>query len=505
MRNLPDNCFESSQTPAGLFRKLNEWELESIVIPHGTTWGFYSPGGSDFKKQLRTTDHKRQTLIEVFSGHGNSEVYRDWRAVSYKNGKPYCPEPTKSYMPSCWRAGQIITQRCMKENNTTAVCEARAATARQIYVDNGILGHLTVSAASPDDWADAGQCTDCLLPAFNYRPGGSAQYILALTDFSGGKKNRFRFGFMAASDNHNAQPGTGYKEFARLRTTEAAGSFKAGTALDPVHQRTLRDSTSSVPLNFPQAREGLTGFRAMEAERNGSFFLTGGLVAVHSPARSRGAIWNALQRKEVYGTSGDRILLWFDIQNSPQGKQPMGSEVEMNRTPSFIVKVAGAFKQKPGCPEHVEAALGSERVKKLCLGECYNPSSERKRISHIDIIRILPQERAGEEVKKLIKDPWKRVRCNDKGEGCVVRFKDPEFTKLKRDAVYYIRAMQEATPTVNGDNVRCSYDDEGNCVKVNPCFGDYRSSASDDCLAAKPEMAWSSPIYVDYKHNQRAR
>ena len=502
VRNLPADCFEGTQTPEELFRKLDEWELDSIVIPHGTTWGFYTPGGSDWKKQLKTNDTSRQTLIEVMSGHGNSEEYRDWRAVRYKNGKPFCPKPTRHYMPSCWRAGEIITERCLAEGKSQTECKKHAARARQNYAENGIIGHLTVDAASPAEWLDSGQCRDCLLPSFNYRPAGSAQYILALTDFSGGKKKRFKLGFLASSDNHNAQPGTGYKEFARHEMTEATGAFKAGSELDPVHLRAQR-SKLATPLDFPEATEGFEGFRAMEAERNGSFFTTGGLVAVHSASRSRDGVWSALKRKEVYATSGDRILLWFDLANSPKGKVPMGSEVTMNNAPSFTVKVAGAFKQKEGCPEHVHAALGDERVKKLCLGECYNPSNERKRITHVDVIRILPQQRQGENVAKLIKDPWKRIPCRDKGEGCVVNFSDPEFSTLGRDAVYYVRAAQEPSPVVNAKNLRCTYDKEGNCVKVNPCFGDYRTSTDESCLAPAPEVAWSSPIFIDYRRSRR--
>ena len=53
---------------------------------------------------------------------------------------------------------------------------------------------------------------------------GSAQYILALRDFTDPENpKRFKFGFMGSSDNHNARPGTGYKELFRNRNTEARG------------------------------------------------------------------------------------------------------------------------------------------------------------------------------------------------------------------------------------------------------------------------------------------
>ncbi len=501
VRDLPLDCFESVVTPKELFTKLDQWDMPSIVIPHGTTWGFYTPGGSSYDKQLITQDPKRQTLIEVFSGHGNGEQYRNFRAVRFDaSGKAVCPAPTRDYLPSCWQAGEIILKRCRAEGLAQNVCAQRARQARQNYAEEGVRGHLTVSGTRPEDWLNAGQCNDCILPAFNYRPAGSAQYILALTDFSKGQKKRFRMGFIAASDNHNAQPGTGYKEFARHDMTEVAGTDIPGSVFDV---EANRGKPLSEPIPFPKAYQRVSGFAQFEAERQGSFFTTGGLVAVHSTARSRGGVWDALERREVYGTTGDRILLWFDLQNAPQGKLHMGSETIMNRTPSFIVRVAGAFEQKPGCPPHALQALGQKRLDTLCLGQCYHPSNKRKKITHVDVIRILPQDKPGENIARLIKDPWKRLPCNDKGQGCVVKFSDPEFTKLRRDAVYYVRAHQEPTPVVNGDNLRCTYDDSGKCIKSNPCHGDYRVARDNDCLAKKPEMAWSSPIYVDY-NRQRA-
>ena len=75
-----------------------------------------------------------------------------------------------------------------------------------------------------EDWLDCGQCRDCFTPAFNYRPGSSAQYILSLTNFDDPKSPRqFHFGFIASSDNHTGRPGTGYKEYKRRMMTEAGG------------------------------------------------------------------------------------------------------------------------------------------------------------------------------------------------------------------------------------------------------------------------------------------
>ena len=132
-RDLPNDCYESAATPRELFDKLDQWGFDTIVIPHGNTWGFYSPPGITWDKQLtaQMNDPRKQFLIEIMSGHGNSEEYRDWHEVTFDaQGKPHCPEPTKNYLPSCWRAGEIIEARCRDAGLEAAECATRAAEAR---------------------------------------------------------------------------------------------------------------------------------------------------------------------------------------------------------------------------------------------------------------------------------------------------------------------------------------------------------------------------------------
>jgi hypothetical protein len=501
-RDLPPDCFESTATPGELFRKLDDWGHDAIVIPHGTTWGFYTPPGSTWDKQLTSEEHDpaRQTLVEIFSGHGNSEEYYDFRAVLLDaDGHPSCPEPGADYLPTCWRAGEIIRARCLAAGEGEAECDERAATARQNAAEALVQGHLTVPGAEPEEWLDSGQCRDCFQPAFNYRPGSSVQYIMALRNFDEpGAPRRFHLGFMASSDNHTARPGTGYKEVNRREMTEATGPASA-EALGPFVAPRGEPRAESVP--YDASNPPAVAFNAMEAERQASFFLTGGLIAVHARGRDRDAIWDAFDRRSVYGTSGPRILLWFDLLNDPAaaaGVLPMGGETRMATAPEFRARAVGSFEQKPGCPPYTINSLSPERIHHLCRGECYNPGDERRLITRFEVVRILPQNRPGEPVAQLIEDPWRVIPCEPDPAGCTVTFSDPDFAAAGRDALYYVRAIEEPSFAVNADNLRCTRDAEGRCIEVKPCWGDYRAPYEEDCVAETEERAWSSPVFIAF-------
>jgi hypothetical protein len=502
VRDLPVDCREGTKTPRELFEKLDQWGYDTMVIPHGNAWGVYTPAGTRWDKQLKNGNQRSdyQFMIELYSGHGNSEEYRDWRATDIDVlGKLSCPAPRDDYIPSCWRAGELIEMRCLSGGGTMTECAVRATHARQLYVEYWQGGHNVVGGASVEDWLYSGQCTDCFLPAFNLRPGGSAQYALSVTNFDDlDNPQRFNFAIMASSDNHQGRPGTGYKEFDRYGMTETSG-VQEEFARKLAYPRT---EYSAMPREGDF--ENMPPVKKFEHERSSSFYTTGGLVAVHSAGRDRESVWNSMQNKQVYGTSGERILLWFDLLNSGEGKLPMGSEVTINEPPRFRVAAVGAFKQKPGCPDYVSGGLSSERMETLCRGECYNPGDERKLITRIEIIRIRPQMVKEEPVlladgSSRIEDVWKSFQCEPSQQGCSIEFSDPDFELQKRDFIYYVRAIQEASPHINGNNLRPQYDENGKVIKVTPCYSDNRTDKRDNCLAMKEGRAWSSPIFVNFQ------
>ena len=65
-----------------------------------------------------------------------------------------------------------------------------------------------------------------------------------------------------------------------------------------------------------------------------------------------------------------------------------------------------------------------------------------------------------------------------------------------REAIYYVRAIQKASLTVNAGNLRCEFSDKGECSNVKPCYGDLRTELGDECMKPAEERAWSSPIFV---------
>ena len=498
VRDLPEDCIEAATTPEALFAKLDDWGFPSLVIPHGTAWGIYTPAGSDWRKQLPGHDPKRQTLVEVYSGHGNSEQLPPWREVEVAaDGSLSCPAPTNGYLPSCWRAGELIEARCLEVGESEGTCRDRAVAARQNYVDAGQAGWKTTPGFEPNDWLNSGQAPDYFQPAFNYRPRSSVQYMLAIRDFSNPEQPKgFNFGFLGSSDTHTASAGTGYKEVARGEMSDGRGRRPdqpdPGTGLFGSFTEASSPAAESVPF----VSSGENPLQLFEIERASAYFVTGGLVAVHSEGRDRHSIWDALARKEVYATSGRHTLLWFDLLR-PEGALPMGSTVQQSALPRFRVRAAGSFEQKPGCPESSAVALGAERLEAICHGECYNPGDARRPISRIEVVRIRPQAYEGEPLDDLVQDPWRVFPCPADGSGCVIEFADTEFTGAQRDTVYYARAIEAPALLIHGDNpLGCRYDESGACVQIEPCGN--LAPAADDCLSEAEPRAWSSPIYVEY-------
>jgi len=465
VRELPEDCMELATTVSTLFDKLDQWGFDALVIPHGTTWGLHVPYLVDWSTQIDENDPKYQRLIEVYSGHGSLEDYREWRAAAWDDqGNLVCPEPTPDYLPCCWQAGEIARGRC---NGTPEACEAEAAEARMNYLLAGVQGHRSIPA-EPYEWLDCGQCRGCFKPAFSHRPGASAQRALTVTGRHGGQ---YKFGFVASSDTHKAKAGNGYAPI--LAQTE----FSAGR--NWFFNAVQKKAVEAVPWEF---------------ERQESYWYTGGLVAVHADGRDRDSIWRALVNKRTYGTSGTRILLWFDLVNHlGEEAMPMGSDVVQEEPPRFRVKAVGSPVMNPGCPQVLVEALGQAFIDDVCNGQCYNPSHRRKPIERIEVVKVRQQLSRNEAIGPLIQDPFLVIPCDPARPACEVEFDDPAYAGEDRTVSYYVRAIEQAAPSVNAQNLKCRYEDD-TCVEMDPCL--MSPAPGNTCMGVAEERAWSSPIYL---------
>ena len=196
--------------------------------------------------------------------------------------------------------------------------------------------------------------------------------------------------------------------------------------------------------------------------------------------------------RRVYGTSGPRILLHFDLVDDEE-RHAMGSELSRSGVPRFEVRAVGSFEELPGCPEESATALGAAHLERLCRGECHNPSDVRRPITRLEVVRIRPQAEPGEPMGSLIEDPWRRIDCPGDPAGCVASFEDPDFVDAGRDTVYYVRAYEAPKPTVNGAPLNCRALGEEACAETRPC------ERGQECLAPDEPRAWSSPIFVAFE------
>ena len=185
MHQLPADCHESAQTPQVLFEKLSQWGFDTLVIPHGTTWGFYTPPGSTFDKQLTVQTARRRQAAPVRDLLGPRQLGGVSLVAGDRLGRQRQPDVPRAdeELRAVLLARRRDHPRPLRRHPEGSSATQRVATARLNYLKAGVTGRMTVPGATPDDWKDCGQCRDCFNPAFNYRPGNSAQYALAITNF----------------------------------------------------------------------------------------------------------------------------------------------------------------------------------------------------------------------------------------------------------------------------------------------------------------------------------
>ncbi|MFK7896274.1 MAG: DUF3604 domain-containing protein [Myxococcota bacterium] len=274
--------------------------------------------------------------------------------------------------------------------------------------------------------------------------------------------NPFEYGFIAATDTHNANPGD---------VTESSWQGHVGN----------RDA-------LPQARMG-----EMAPGRGNALNNPGGIAAVWATENSREAIFDAIRNRETYGTSGPRIAVRFFggwdypedlcetdhfVESGYAEGVPMGSSLP---APSPAPASGGANRSAaPVFALHTQADPGTAAhpgglLQRAQIVKVWNDADGG---THQRIFDVAGNAQNGASV-----DP---NTCEPQGPGarelCQV-WRDPEFD-AKTPAVYYARVVE---------NPSCRWQ-ASECLDLK---GDDRPNTCDSALYPKviQERAWTSPIW----------
>jgi len=246
--------------------------------------------------------------------------------------------------------------------------------------------------------------------------------------------NPFKFGMIGSTDSHTS-----------LATTEENNYFGKATPGEP----------SAKPERF---QEKITGFFQQpdgpDITMRHVQTLASGLAAVWATENTRETLWDALQRKEVYATTGTRIIVrvfagWdfvaADVQRPDFARigyergVPMGGDLRRapdGKAPAFMIRalrdvdganldrvqiVKGWLDSKGDLQEKVYDVMCSDNRSINTKGQCDKPVGNT-----VDVKTATYTNSIGDALM-------------------LVYWKDPDFD-IKQRAFYYVRVLEIPTP-----------------------------------------------------------
>ena len=276
--------------------------------------------------------------------------------------------------------------------------------------------------------------------------------------------NPFEYGFIASTDTHIAAPGL-------VSETGFPGHGGAG-----------QGHRDEVPVGLPDSVA----------------FNPGGLAVVWAEENSRDAIFDALRRRETYGTSGPRITLRFFggwdypdtmcadpdlVRAGYSGGAPMGGVLPApaSDAPTFVVSALA----DPGAPSvGASAADPSTPLQRIQIVKGWMDGDEYR----VEVFDVAGDVAAGT-------DPGVDLAtCEPMDEGAsslCSTWTDPDFDVNQR-AFYYARVIE--IPTCRWTTHQCSRAGV-DCDDPDTVTPDWRSCCDDRFEPTIQERAWSSPIW----------
>lgn len=270
-------------------------------------------------------------------------------------------------------------------------------------------------------------------------------------------ENPFKFGIIASTDTHLGAPGMVQEEGFREH-----GAGRPGT----------QDGQVGLPDNLE--------------------FNPGGLAAVWAEENTRKSIFEAIERRETFGTSGPRISVRFFggydysenlceshdfVEEGYKQGVPMGSDLPASAKGKVPVFAVSAMKD-PGTQKKAGVDLQRIQVVKGWVDE--------KGVTQEKIFEVAGKADNGASVDLSI--------CEPKGTGfeklCSV-WKDPEFNP-EQSAFYYTRVVEN--PSCRWSQYICSAN-KVDCSNPETIREGLEGCCMPDHQPVIQERAWSSPIW----------
>jgi len=257
------------------------------------------------------------------------------------------------------------------------------------------------------------------------------------------KINPFKFGFIGSTDTHLGTPGSVDEE-----------TFQG-------HGGAGKSFRTSIPEGLPDDIE----------------FNPGGLAVVWAEENSRTSIFNALKRKEVYGTSGPRFLVRFFLGES--------LDEDLCNHPDAI-----SYAYKNGVPMGATSQSNLMSKARLFISAIADSSLKYQYIEKLQVVKGVINngkvDTSVHDIKTHHPTQLDLNSCQVIGTGvrsmCAV-WEDPNFNQGD-EAYYYVRV-------VANKSCRWSHD---LCLKNSAYCEEESDSAAPKFIQ---ERAWTSPIWLE--------
>lgn len=419
---------------------------EVLTIPHnsnlggGTMFQPYTEHKNPYSPELAAQRQRMEPLVEIYQHKGASECISDASAPFASNDE-FCGFEL------------LLPNICHGDGNDAPDCKPLCS--------NSIIpiGGFTGICIEPSDFVRGA-----------LREGLSEQARIGV--------NPFKYGFIGSTDTHNATPGSVEERDFQGHVGENDSTLENRIGL-----------AEAADNELAQAFSDLLGFATLKG------YSPGGLAVVWAEQNSRHAIFDNMQQRETYATSGPRIITRFfggwDLPEDlcqaadfvAQGYDlgvPMGGDLpaggHQNQAPAFAVSAfmdAGTARF-PGTPlQRIQIVKGWEDK-----GETFEQVYE---------VAGDPESNAGVNTQT----------CETYGEGfsslCKV-WRDPDFDP-QQNAFYYARILEN--PTCRWSRLQCNAtmaEQQLSCADI-----DENHPLAACCDGSIPdtiqERAWTSPIW----------